>query len=76
MNTDKAIKLARLHAVIEPKGAMNSSARVALEDAVRCQERGELNFAAHRALQSLKYSVGMFHADCKAVQNWVDKGRI
>jgi hypothetical protein len=62
MHTTKVIHLARKHI---GKGDMESSARVSLSDAMHLYERGLLDYAKSRALNSLKYSVGVFHADYK-----------
>lgn len=56
MNTNEAIILAR-------KNATNDSARLCLTDAVNLQAAGKLEDAKRRALDSLKHSVGVFHAD-------------
>jgi len=45
------------------KGAMVSSAKLALGDAKRLAEAGETEPALTRALMSLSYSVGVFHSD-------------
>ena len=60
MNTDKVIVLARKHL---GAGVMDSSARLCLTDAIELQAEGKLSFAKERALKSLAYSVGVFHAD-------------
>lgn len=60
MTTDQTIILARKHASVGP---MASSARLALQDAIALEEKGELVYAKRRALESLRYSVGIFHAD-------------
>lgn len=62
MNTNQVIILARKHL---GTGEMNSSARLCLSEAIRYQERGELDYAKERAIKSLAYSVGMFHPDYK-----------
>jgi hypothetical protein len=59
MNTDKVIVLARKHL----GGAMESSARLCLSDALGLYEAGDLTYAKKRALKSLAYSVGIFHSD-------------
>lgn len=58
MNTNEVIILAR-------KNATNDSARLCLSDAVELQAAGKLDDAKRRALDSLKHSVGVFHADFK-----------
>jgi len=60
MQTDKVIALARKHI---GKGTMESSARVCLSDANHLFDRGLIDYAKKRALDSLKYSVGIFHKD-------------
>jgi hypothetical protein len=62
MTTDKVMQMARKHL---GKGQMESSARVALHDAVNLRERGLLDYAKRRALASLAYSVGVLHSDYK-----------
>jgi len=59
MNVNEAIILARKHI----GGEMESSARLCLSDAIRCYDDGLLDAAKKRALDSLLYSVGMFHKD-------------
>lgn len=51
------------------EGVMSSSARVALYDAVGLFSTGKAEAARRRALHSLAYSVGVFHASYKAVQD-------
>lgn len=63
MNTDKVIILARKH--VGNGAAMESSARLCLADAVSLQAEGQLDYAKARAIKSLAYSVGVFHADYK-----------
>lgn len=60
MNTEIAIRLARKHL---GSGVMESSARLCLADAIQCVEDGRLDAAKRRAIDSLRYSVGVFHAD-------------
>lgn len=60
ISTDKVFALARKHL---GSGAMESSARICLEDAMALNERGLLDLARARALKSIAYSVGVFHAD-------------
>lgn len=59
MTTEKIIILARKHL----GGTMESSARLCLADAIRFQDSGELDLARMRAVESLRYSVGVFHKD-------------
>lgn len=61
MNSKDTIALARKH--ISNGALMESSARVCLTDAVTLYDAGEFDFAKSRALKSLAYSVGVFHAD-------------
>jgi hypothetical protein len=61
MNTETAIILARKH--VHNGAAMQSSAELCLTDAIRLFEAGSLALAKDRAIKSLGYSVGVFHAD-------------
>ena len=61
LTVKQVIEIARSH--LENGAAMASSARVSLGDAVRCYDLGDFERARSRALDSLKYSVGIFHAD-------------
>jgi hypothetical protein len=61
MTTQKLIELARKH--VGNGAAMDSSARLCLADAVSLNDKGDLVYAAQRALKSLGYSVGILHAD-------------
>lgn len=45
------------------KGDMVSSARLCVEDSRSLFEKGDFKNAAGRALDSLSYSVGVFHPD-------------
>jgi hypothetical protein len=63
MNTENAIILARKH--VGNGASMESSARLCLADAVALNDRGEFEHAKARAVKSLGYSVGVFHADYK-----------
>jgi hypothetical protein len=63
MNAYQAIILARKNI----GGIMESGARLRLEDAVILYDAGHYDYAAKAALDSLKYSVGIFHEDCKKV---------
>lgn len=62
MTTENAVILARKHASLTPGG---SSARVCLADAVALKDEGKLEDAKKRAVDSLRYSVGVFHPDYK-----------
>jgi hypothetical protein len=44
---------------------MEGSARVCLHDANHLKDRGFIDLAKKRALDSLRYSVGIFHSDFK-----------
>jgi hypothetical protein len=50
---------------IAKKPEMESSARVALADAIKLYDEGEYDKAYRRALKSLQYSVGVFHREYK-----------
>jgi hypothetical protein len=62
---NKAIILARKH--IGNGALMDSSARVCLNDALRAVEREDYRAAKMWAVNSLAYSVGIFHADYQKV---------
>ena len=59
-----AIQLAERH---KHEGVMAGSARVALDDAKKLLDKGEFRFARCRAIESLEYSVGIFHADYRQI---------
>jgi len=59
MKLDDVIALARKNI----GGAMESSARLCIDDAERLQAQGNLDYAKVRAVKSLGYSVGIFHND-------------
>lgn len=61
MTTDKIMALARKH--LGAVGGMESSARVCLSDANHLFDRGLIDNAKKRALDSLRFSVGIFHQD-------------
>lgn len=61
MNASQVIKLARKH--VNNGAAMESSARLFLGDALNFYDGGMLDLAKKRAIESLRYSVGIFHAD-------------
>ena len=63
MDTHKVIALARKNVNATP--ANESSARFCLEDAVNLYNKANFEHAKKRALDSLRYSVGIFHADYK-----------
>lgn len=60
-SASKTIILARKHL----GGAMESSARLCLSDAVLLYDAGSYESARRQALRSLAYSVGVFHPDYK-----------
>lgn len=72
MEIRELINLAEAHVA---EGAMASSARLALEDAKRLAERGEIGPAYSRALTSLSYSVGVFHADYQKANRGLMRAR-
>lgn len=59
MEAKQVIILARKHV------GENGSARLCLADAVALYDRGDFDHAKQRAIKSLGYSVGVFHADYK-----------
>lgn len=61
---EKAIRLARKH--VGNGAAMESSARLCLSDALELMEKERYEYAYARAVRSLGYSVGIFHADYQA----------
>ena len=48
------------------KAAMQGSARICLEDAMALDRAGWVQRAVRRAIDSLRYSVGVFHPDYQA----------
>ena len=58
---EQAIRLARKH--VGNGAAMESSARLCLSDALELAEKERFEYAYARAVRSLAYSVGIFHAD-------------
>lgn len=44
---------------------MESSARLCLADAITLYDKGDFEYAKKRAIDSLRYSVGIFHVDYK-----------
>ncbi len=50
------------------KGVMVSSAKLALKDAIELFTKTDFIGARNRALKSLSYSVGVFHADYQTVE--------
>jgi hypothetical protein len=65
MSADKIITIAQTHI----GGAMESSARLCLTDAIYQLNKGDTVAAKHRALKSLAYSVGILHPDYRAAVN-------
>ena len=63
MNTDEVIALARKN--VGANRANESSARLCLEDAVNLYNKADFEHAKKRAIDSLRYSVGIFHSDYK-----------
>ena len=59
MTTQEIIDIATKHS---NKGWV-SSAKLALSDAIRMANAGKEDVARRRALKSLQFSVGIFHAD-------------
>lgn len=64
MTTVTVVALAEKHL---GAGAMVSSARLCIDDARVLARRGDDIGATRRALRSLAYSVGILHADYRAV---------
>lgn len=62
MIVTQVIRLARKHL----GGAMESSARLCLADAIGLFDAGDWDGAKDRAIASLAYSVGITHADYRA----------
>lgn len=52
----------------EHKGDMKSSAQLAARDAESLFNKGDFKYAYLRALDSLSYSVGLFHADHQRIK--------
>lgn len=63
LGTGEVIRLARKHLGSDGSSPEVSSARLALADAVKLYDEGDFVAARQRALRSLAYSVGVFHAD-------------
>jgi hypothetical protein len=64
MTTDQVLALARKHI----GGAMESSARLCMADAIALHDAGNIPAALRRAVDSLRFSVGVFHQDFKRAQ--------
>ena len=64
MHINEIIALAGKH--IGTGAAMDSSARLCLADAVALRNANKFDDAKRRAIKSLGYSVGLFHADYQA----------
>lgn len=60
----EALRLAQIHAETTTKGG-KSSALMCAKDAEKFFNEGRFGFCHEWAWQSLKHSVGMFHADFK-----------
>ncbi len=60
MNAIEAIEIAKSHI---GSGSMVSSAQLCLADAVALQAKGDEDYSKRRALNSVAYSVGIFHSD-------------
>lgn len=65
MTTASMIETAEKHI---GKGAMVSSAKLCLDDAVEMAARGDYRATRMWAMRSLAYSVGIFHPDYRAVE--------
>lgn len=66
MTTIEVLNLAAFHA---GRGGMISSAKLALDDAIRLMTIERFDLARRRALKSLAYSVGVFHPDYQRAAN-------
>lgn len=66
MSIDKIMILARKH--VGNGAAMETSARTCLADAVTLKDAGDYEGASRRAIKSLGYSVGIFHADYQSAR--------
>ena len=64
MNTNQIIELAKKH--VDNGAAMQSSAKLCLDDALHSMRDGYIEDAQISAVKSLKYSVGIFHPDYEA----------
>lgn len=60
---DYFIRRARFN--IKENSAMQSSALLCLQDAIKLINEGKYDYALNRAIESLKYSVGIFGKDYK-----------
>lgn len=76
MSTSEVIELAARHHALTASQGMRPSATLALADARRLAGQGNLRDARNRALDSLRYSVGILHEDyARAIkQSAVRKG--
>jgi hypothetical protein len=59
MTTDQILALARKHL----GGDMETSARLCLHDAVNLKNKGDMTYCRKRALDSLRFSIGILHQD-------------
>lgn len=66
MNASESIRIARKQ-LLNMEGGMISSAEICLKDAVEQYDAGNFDAAKMWAAKSLRYSVGVFHADYKRV---------
>ncbi len=62
-NTMKALDLINLAKRNEHKAAMRSSAALNIQEAVEHYELGNMLLAKRSAIRSLKYSLGILHAE-------------
>lgn len=72
MNITEVMEVARRHvneraADTSERISMKSSAEICLEDAETMYRLGRYEFARDRAATAIKYMVGVFHSDYKAV---------
>ena len=64
MTVNEILVLARKHV---KKGKAKTSANLCLQDAEKLYASGDYDHARERAIKSLEYSVGCFHADYQKV---------
>lgn len=65
----QAYEALRLAQINEHKGSLSSSAVLAAQDAAACFNAGDFASCVRRARESLRYSVGVFHADYAKVSS-------
>lgn len=63
MSIDKTLALARKHLT----EASNGSDRFCMYEAIKAQDRGDLDAAKMWAIKSLAHSVGIFHNDYRRI---------